>query len=130
MLKLLLVSPNKTSLSGLASVLMEQDDVAFSWAESGEKAIDIASGAPFDLVVTDETLGDMSGLTFAERLLALNPMINCAVVSHLPTDEFHEVSEGLGLMGQLPLQPDKEDTITLLNHLRNVKALLGETTGA
>jgi CheY-like chemotaxis protein len=128
MLKLLLVSPNKTSLSGVASLLKEEDDVVFSWAESGQKALDIASNSPFDLVVTDESLGDMSGLAFAERLLTLNPMINCAAVSQLPADEFHEVSEGLGLIGRLPLQPDKEDTMTLLNRLRHIKALTGEAS--
>jgi CheY-like chemotaxis protein len=125
MLKLLLVSPNKASLSGLASALAEHGDVDLSWAESGEKALDIASDTAIDLVVTDERLGDMTGLEFAGRLLSVNPIINCASVSHLSPENFHEVSEGLGLMAQLPIQPSKEDAEELLQHLRHLKSHMG-----
>jgi DNA-binding NarL/FixJ family response regulator len=126
MLKLLLVSPNKASLSGLASALVEHGDVDLSWAESGEKALDLASDTAIDLVITDERLGDMSGLEFAGRLLSVNPMINCASVSHLSPENFREVSEGLGLMAQLPIQSDKEDAKKLLQRLRQLKNLMGE----
>jgi len=125
MLKLLLVIPNKASLSGLASALAEHGDVDLSWAESGEKALDIASDTAIDLVVTDERLGDMTGLEFAGRLLSVNPIINCASVSHLSPENFHEVSEGLGLMAQLPIQPGKEDAEELLQHLKHLKSLTG-----
>ena len=126
MLKLLLVSPNKASLSGLASALVEHGDVDLSWAESGEKALDIASDTAIDLVVTDESLGDMTGLEFAGRLLSVNPMINCASVSRLSPESFHEVSEGLGMMAQLPIQPGKEDAEELLQHLRYLRGLVGD----
>ena len=125
MLKLLLVSPNKASLSGLASALMEHGDVDLSWAESGEKALDIASDTAIDLVVTDERLGDMTSLEFAGRLLLLNPMINCASISSLSSEKFHEVSEGLGLMAQLPIKPGKKDAEELLQNLRYLKSLMG-----
>jgi len=124
MLKLLLVSPDKVSLSGFASALLEHGDIDLSWAESGEKALDIASEIAIDLAVTDERLGDMSGLEFAGRLLSVNPMINCASVSHLSPENFHEASEGLGLMAQLPVKPGKEDAKKLLQRLRQVKSLM------
>jgi len=125
MLKLLLVSPDEGSLSGLASALMEHGDVDLSWTESGETALDIVSDTAIDLVVTEERLGDMTGLEFARRLLSVNPMINCASVSRLSSENFHEVSEGLGLMAQLPIQPGKEDAEELLQRLRNLKKLMG-----
>jgi DNA-binding NtrC family response regulator len=126
MLKLLLVSPNKNALSGLASALVEHDDVEVSWAESGEKALDIASETAIDLVVTDERLGDMSGLALAGRLLSVNPMVNCTSVSSLSPENFHEASEGLGLMAQLPAQPGKEDAKKLLLRLRELKNLMAD----
>lgn len=124
MLKLLLVSSNKTSLSGLASALAEHRDVSLSGAESGEEALDLASDIAVDLVVTDERLRDMTGLEFAARLLSVNPMINCASVSQLSSENFHEASEGLGLMAQLPVQPGKEDAENLLHRLRGLKRLI------
>ena len=121
MLKLLLVSPDKDSLSGIAAALKEHDGVELLTTESGEKALAIVSKNAVDLVVTDEELGDMSGLEFARRLISINPMINCACVSHLDPERFHEVSEGLGLMDQLPIRPGKEDAEKILRDLRIIK---------
>ena len=126
MFKLLLVSPDKTSLSGLASALAEHGDVDLSWAEYGKEALDIASNNTIDLVITDEWIGDMTGLEFADRLLAVNPRINCASVSQLSPDEFHAASEGLGLMAQLPNQPGREDAERLIQSLGNLKSPFGK----
>ncbi len=124
MLKLLLVSPDKDSLSGLASALEKDDNVDLSWAESGAGALEIVSDTVVDLVVTDEELGDMSGIEFARRLLSVNPMINCASVSSLSSEDFHEASEGLGLLAQLPVRPDGGEAKNLLQRLSNIKNLV------
>ena len=124
MIKLLIVSPDKNSLYGLASALEEHADVDLSWAESGKTALEIAADSAIDLVVTDENLGDMTGLEFAGRLLSVNPMINCASVSSLSPEEFHETSEGLGIMVQLPFQPGKEHAEELLQRLKDIKMLM------
>jgi two-component SAPR family response regulator len=123
MIRLLLVTPYKKSLFELASVMEKNDDVELTWTESGKKALDMLSETSVDLVVTNEELGDMTGLEFANKLLRVNPMINCAVLSPLPSDEFHEASEGLGVFAQLPLRPVKEDAEKLLKHLKNLKNL-------
>ena len=123
MLKLLLVSHAKDSLSALASALKEDSEVDLSWAESGKTALDILSGTAVDLVVTDENLGDMTGLEFADKLLFVNPMVNCTPVSSLSPKKFHEASEGLGVIAQLPVQPGKEHAEKLLKYLRQIKNL-------
>lgn len=124
MLKLLLVSPDQDSLFDLASALVEHSDVDLSWAESGETALNIASGTAIDLIVTDERLGDMTGLEFVGRLLTVNPMINCASVSSLSHEKFHKVSEGMGLLAQLPIKPGKEHAKDLLQRLKYIKNLM------
>jgi CheY-like chemotaxis protein len=125
MLKLLLVSPGQDSLSGFVSALKEHDDVEILTAESGEKALAMVLKSAVDLVVTDEKLGDMTGLEFARRLISLNPVINCASLSSLGPERFHEVAEGLGLMDQLPIHPGKEDAESLLRNLRLIKGEVG-----
>jgi CheY-like chemotaxis protein len=125
MMKLLLASPDKGSLSELASAFKEHVDVELLTTESGEKALAMVSENAIDLVVTDEELGDMTGLEFARRLISLNPMINCATVSGLEPERFHEVSDGLGLMDQLPIRPGKEDAERLLRNLRLIKGKIG-----
>ena len=122
-LNLLLVSREKDFLSGLASTLKKHNDVVLSWSESGGKALDKISNSPVDLVVTDEKLGDMTGLELVLKLLSINPMVNCAAISSLSHEDFHEASEGLGLLAQLPPQPGEEEAEQLLQQLRELKKL-------
>jgi DNA-binding response OmpR family regulator len=121
MYRLLLVASDKDALSDFASALLAHGDVDLSWADSGSTALDAASGTQVDLVVTDENLDDMSGLKLALKMLSVNPMINCAAVSTLSDEDFHEASEGLGLLAQLPLQPGAEQAEELLQRLRDLK---------
>jgi two-component SAPR family response regulator len=124
MLKLLLLlNRDNHSLSRLCSALRGQDDIELEVSESGEKALTMLSSMAVDLVVAEEDLGDMTALEFARRLLKINPMINCAIVSSLPHEEFHEASEGLGIMAQLPKQPGAEDAEFLVKTLKQIKGL-------
>jgi two-component SAPR family response regulator len=122
-LNLLLVSREKGSLSGLVSALKKHDDVILSWSESGGEALDKISNSPVDLFVTDEKLGDMTGLELALKLLSINPMVNCAAISPLSHEDFHEASEGLGLLAQLPSQPGEKEAEELIQQLRELKNL-------
>jgi DNA-binding NtrC family response regulator len=121
---LLLVSSDKTPLSDLASALEKDNDVNVSWAESGLEALRSVSNSTFDLVITDETLADMTGLELAGKLLSVNPMIHCVSVTTLSQKEYHEKSEGLGLMDPLPDQPGEKDAERLLQDLRRIKGHL------
>ncbi|MFC1495685.1 response regulator [Thermodesulfobacteriota bacterium] len=123
MLKLLLVSNNDESLSELISVLKENDDIEVLHAGSGNMALEMVKTNTIDLVVADEEVGDMSGLAFSKKLITSNPMINCVAVSSLPEKDFHEASEGLGLMTNLPVRPGREETEKLLKNLRIIKGL-------
>jgi len=126
MIRILFVTPARDSLAGLASALERNDEVELFWAQSGGKALDMLADTPVDLVVTDEFLGDMTGLELAEGMLSVNPMINCAAVSKLSSKDFHEASEGLGLLAQLPAVPDKEQAEELLQHLIDIKKRLAD----
>lgn len=121
MIRLLLVTPARDSFAGLASAFERNNEVELLWAESGGKALAIVADTPIDLVVSDEGLEDMTGLELAERLLSVNPMINCAVVSLLSPKRFHEVSEGLGLLAQLPPTPGKKQAEELLQLVKDLK---------
>ena len=122
--RILVVSPNRDALSVLASTLKKHNDVDLFWVESGGKALETVSNTTFDLVVTEERLEDMTGFELAGKLISVNPMINCAVISTLSPEDFHEASEGLGLLAQLPAQPTKEHTEELLQRLKNLKDLM------
>ncbi len=127
MFQLLFVTCNKDAFSELASTLEIQDEIDLSWVESGGDALDKISNAPVDLVITDEKFEDMTGLELAFKLLYINPMVNCAAISSLSHEDFHEASEGLGLLAQLPPKPGKKEAEELITQLKELKNLAAES---
>jgi CheY-like chemotaxis protein len=127
MLNILLVSRDKTSMSALKAGL-EENDAQTVWAESGRYGLSMIAERDFDIVVIDENLGDMTGLTFIKTIVVLKPMVNCAVVSSLLPGDFHEASEGLGILMQLPVNPGHEYAEELLEHLEKILNLAAEIT--
>ena len=119
MLKVLLVSQDNASLSGLKAGL-EENEVQTVRAQSGSYALSKIAEKDFDLVIADENLGDMTGLEFIRTVVVQKPMVNCAAVSSLLPDEFHEASEGLGVLMQLPVNPGYECAEELLEHLGKI----------
>jgi hypothetical protein len=55
----------------------------------------------------------------------VNAMVNTAVMSSLLGQQFHEASEGLGVLARLPLEPSAVDAANLLRTLRNLLETLG-----
>ena len=123
MLKLLIVSNNIDNLSEFISSLKENDLNEILSTKMCDTALKLIKDNAIDLVITDEEIGDMSGLDFAKRLIFASPMTNCVAVSSLSEKDFHEASEGLGLMNHLPLNPGRSEAEELLNTLRRIKGL-------
>ena len=122
MTQLLLVTPDKANFSELSAEI-EKQGASVSWAASGRRALEMLADTTVDLVLTDESLGDMSGLEFVAQLVAINPMTNCAAVSSLSPKAYHEASEGLGILMQLPPEPGAADGQRLLTHLNQILGL-------
>jgi CheY-like chemotaxis protein len=129
MIEFLLVTSNKTDFSIFSEALVNQNEVSLVFADSGADALFKVSKQRFDLVITDEKLNDMPGLVFAEKLVKQNALVNCAVVSSLPEKEFHEASEGLGLLAKLPPRPGAQDARNLLERALMIKGLVSGNKG-
>ena len=123
MIKILLVTSEKELFSEFASTLEKNEDVELFWATNGKEALEKIPDNPVDLVVVNENIGDMTGIEFMKKLLPINPMINCSAVSTLAPEEFHEASEGLGVLMQLPVSPGEVEAKDLLKRLKNLKDL-------
>jgi DNA-binding response OmpR family regulator len=119
MTKTLIVGRQSASLSALRAGLLKHD-VEVAWAESSSQGMSMIAERAYDLVVTDEDLGDMTGLEFVRWVISKMPMVNCAAVSSLTSEDFHEKSEGLGILMQLPVKAGQEHAETLLGKLKSV----------
>ena len=123
MLRLLLVSNNIEPFSEFIWALEESDVNEVLIAESCEAALKMIKDKSIDLVISDEEVGGMPGLDFAKKLISSSPMTNCAAVSSLSEKDFHEASEGLGLMNHLPVNPGSSDAEALIKSLMCIKSL-------
>jgi len=126
MIQALFVSTARTSFSDMDSAFAD-NNAETVWAESGVDALMMIQARSFDLIVADEVLPDMTGLHLARNLISKNPMLNIAVVSTLSSKDFHEASEGLGILMQLPPIPQKSDAEKLLEHLKHILTLTEKT---
>ena len=125
-INILLASRDKASMSAFKAGL-DENQVQTAWAESGGTAIAMITHGNFDLVVTDENLGDMTGLEFIEKVVSKKPMVNCAAVTSLLPADFHEASEGLGILMPLPVRPGQEHAAKLLGQLKAILNLAEQT---
>jgi DNA-binding response OmpR family regulator len=126
MIHALLVTSRSGSFSHLDSAFAE-NDVAAIWAESGNSALSMILERSFDIIITDESLRDMTGLDLTKKIISTNPMLNIALVSALSSDEFHEASEGLGILMQLSPIPKKSEAENLLERLNHILSLTKTT---
>jgi DNA-binding NtrC family response regulator len=127
LIKILLVSQDKASMSAFKAGL-EENKAQTAWAQSGGNALGKIAEEGFDLVVTDENLADMTGLEFIEKVISKKPMVNCAAVTSLLPPDFHEASEGLGILMQLPVRPGQEQAEKLLSQLKKILNLAQQVT--
>ncbi|MCP3925275.1 MAG: hypothetical protein GY714_22100 [Desulfobacterales bacterium] len=86
-------------------------------------AMNIASELAIDLLVVDENLSGIDGLKIIKEVTNINPFINTALVSSLSPEEFHDVSEGLGIIMQLSTSPTLEEANILVEKFNEILTL-------
>jgi len=118
--KLLFVGPDRDTFSELESSFRHSDQTLHDRSESGNAALEKIGNHPCDLVVASEQLVDMTGIEFARQVIARNPLINIVLVSSLSDAEFHEATEGLGILAKLPPDPHATQADSLLRKLDTI----------
>jgi len=116
---LLITSPQK-KFTEFVDGLTRERTVEVIRTNSSKAALEGLSDATPDLVIIDEEVGGTPGLKIAHDILMKNAMVNQVLVSSLSSDEFHEASEGLGIMLQLPPEPDAAQAEIVLKTLRKM----------
>lgn len=126
MIRILMVSERPGELEPFTKALTDDHEVELDWAGSGQAALQAAAETSPLLAVIDRSLPDMDPLELVSRLLEVNAFINTAVISRMEAHEFHEASEGLGILAQLPSPPGPGEAQALWESL---DSLAGGMTG-
>jgi len=120
MLRIVLATARPQAMQAFAAALSSNPEVHLQHLGSGAEALDAARTSAPHLVIIDTGLADYEPLELVQKLLMVNAMVNTVVVSPLSEAEFHEASEGLGILGRLPNNPGMSDASELLRKLRTV----------
>jgi CheY-like chemotaxis protein len=79
--RLLIVEDDKAQAAALVA-LLEERDIAITVAETGAKAIELLGAEPFDCIVLDLGLSDMSGFDLLEHIRNLEESRRVPVIIH------------------------------------------------
>lgn len=120
----LLLANDGDALEFLAAELGKGKSNVICHAKTGGEALSLIDREKIEVAVVAEELGDGDGLTFVKKLAQKRPLINCAMVSPLPPDEFHEKTEGLGVFMQLPQNPGAKEVERMMTILESIGALM------
>jgi CheY-like chemotaxis protein len=123
MLEILLATPQQDRFQVLQSELTHLHPTHFLHAPDGRAALEQVRNATVDLVIVDEDLGDMSGLELVRELLGVNALINTVLVSTESPEDFHEHTEGLGILMPLPKSCGKVEAARLIESIKGVGML-------
>ena len=119
MLLIVLASARPEALMAFAAALAADPEVNLKQVATGTEALEAGRTLAPHLMVIDY-LPDTEPLSLVQKLLTVNALVNTAVVSPLADEEFHEASEGLGILGRLPSEPGISEAADLLQKLRQV----------
>ncbi len=124
MFKILLVSKKENTFENLARELKSYQDNSVRWIATGKEAMQLALDREIEVIVADHELEDSVGLAFIKNISKKCPLVNCAMVSTLDPDEFHEITEGLGVFLQLPENPGRQDAEKIMQVMESIHLLL------
>ena len=125
MLHILLVTVRGEILHSFAEGLSSDPEVSLDQVTSGAEALSIVRTKCPHLVIVDPGPADSEPLDLVREMISVNAMVNTAVVSPLSKADFHDKSEGLGVLCRLPFEPGKKESRELLQKLRAVIGPVG-----
>jgi len=117
---IMIASRRKEELREFIQALESEPDIETGLVNSGEAALVFARTEAPELVIIDEALPDFKPFKLATELLQINAMINTAVITPLSDEDFHEQSEGLGILLAIASPPGREDAQAVIEKLRGL----------
>lgn len=112
-----LVSPNAMNMKAFVDTLSSQTGAEIEFVADISKVIDAIKAIKPLAVVIEDDQEDFSSLEMVRQILSFDAMIHIAMMSDSPEAEFHEKTEGYGILMQLPRDVDVKDARVLAERL-------------
>lgn len=123
-MRILLVYKKGTDLQSFKEALQQHSEIEIVENDDTASALQAIKDGQVDAVAIGEQLADMTGIEFVDALVKVNPLVNTALSSALSPGDYHEATEGQGVLLQLAVQPGKSDAEAFVEKLMKVASLL------
>lgn len=117
---IVIVSSQPDRWIDFSKTLEKETDTLIDMVKTGAEAVDTARNKNPLAMLIDDDIQDIPGLDLVRQLLAVNAMIHLALASDLAEDQFHEKTEGLGLIMKLSPYPDVTEAHKLAERLHQL----------
>lgn len=124
MLHIIFAAQNYAGFAALVERLRQEPDIELipvSTSASVKKAL---KEKETHLLIAAEQLEDCSGTACIRQVAMQFPLVHTALCSPLDPEAFHESTEGLGVLLQLPPQPGLADAERILERMAHIASLL------
>lgn len=108
MIRFLMVSDRPSGFESLEKNLLKHSGVVIDMTGTFDEAMASIGKTMPDLVIVDDTVMGTPGKKVIEDMIRKNPLINTALVSSLSDEDFHEDTEGLGVL--MPIRKEDAET--------------------
>lgn len=120
-IKVLLVDDHQIILYGVKTMLNDEEDIDFiGCASNGVKALEIIKTSLPDVVITDISMPDMTGIELTAIITESNIPVNVLILSMYTSEDYICNAIKAGAKGILPKQDTNKDM--LLNAIRTIYA--------
>lgn len=116
-----LITPNAFRMKPFAETLSLLTGSKVEFLADSITAIDTLRAIKPGAVVIEDSQEDVSILGMVHQILAYDIQIHIAVMSDTPEKEFHDKTEGLGILMQLPKDAGAKDAQALAERLNQLK---------
>lgn len=107
-MSIVLATARPEPLSEFTAGLTRESGLEVELAPTGAMALELIKTEKPKLVVVDEGLPDIKPLELVREIVMASAMTLTAVVTSMTEDDFHEASEGYGVLMALPALPARE----------------------
>ena len=124
MLRIIFAAKNYAGFGDLVERLRQEPEIELIPVSTASSVKKTLTEQEIHLIIAAEELEDCSGADCIRKVAMQFPLVHTALCSPLDDKAFHEATEGLGVLLQLPPQPGRVDAERILERMAHIASLL------
>ena len=124
MLRIIFAAKNYAGFGDLVERLRQEPEIELIPVSTASSVKKTLTEQEIHLIIAAEELEDCSGADCIRKVAMQFPLVHTALCSPLDDKAFHEATEGLGVLLQLPPQPGRVDAERILERMAHIASLM------